>query len=377
MQTETLTFANSHRDFITTLNKRVNDYFKTGNISRHGNREMYIKTVCMFLIYFIPYTLIVTNVISGTLLWIAAAIIMGVGLAGIGLSVMHDANHGAYAARPWVNNLLGYSLNLIGGNALNWKVQHNVLHHTFTNVHDHDEDISPRGLLRFCPGTPWKPAHRAQFIYAFFLYGFMTIVWLLFKDFVRIFHYQNKGLIEKQKTKLGRELVILLSSKAICIAYIFVVPLLVTPLLWWQIILGIFITHFVAGFILGIIFQCAHVVEGTEFPIPDEHNNLANTWAVHQLLTTANFANSNRMLSWYVGGLNFQVEHHLFPNVCHVHYRNLAPIVKQTAQEYGLPYKAFDTFFGALGAHARLLKKLGRKPGHALAFNNVTNTVAV
>lgn len=360
--TKSLTFATTNRDFFSTLNKRVNEYFRSNNISRQANTEMHVKTACMFLIYFVPYVLIVTGVISGLFPLIASVAVMGVGLAGIGLSVMHDANHGAYSSKTWINEMFGYSLNLIGANAFNWRIQHNVLHHSFTNVHDHDEDISPRGVLRLCPSTPWKGIHRYQFVYAWFLYGLMTIVWLVFKDFVRIVRYHKSGLAATHKANIRREWFILLASKIGYIAYIFVIPLLVTPLLWWQVLLGILLMHFIAGFILAIIFQPAHVVDGTEYPVPDETNSLENSWAVHQLRTTTNFGNRSRLFSWYVGGLNFQIEHHLFPNICHVHYRRIAGIVRTTAQEFGLPYKSFDTFFGALLGHTRMLKELGRRP---------------
>src|SRR6218665_1601159 len=193
-QSKTITFASNNRDFSTTLNKRVNEYFKNQNIGRHGNTEMVIKTICMFTAYFLPYGLVPAGVITGTLGLILAVVIMSLGLAGIGLSVMHDANHGAYAKKRWVNTLIGYSLNMIGANAFNWKMQHNVLHHTFTNVHEEDEDISPRGALRLTPHTPWKKIHKYQFIYAWVLYGLMTIVWLFFKDFVRIIRYHKNGL---------------------------------------------------------------------------------------------------------------------------------------------------------------------------------------
>jgi linoleoyl-CoA desaturase len=127
--------------------------------------------------------------------------------------------------------------------------------------------------------------------------------------------------------------------------------------------------HYIAGFILAIIFQPAHVVEGTEFPIPDESKTLENTWAVHQLLTTTNFGNRSAWFTWYVGGLNFQIEHHLFPNICHVHYKSIAGIVRKTADEFGLPYKSFNTFLGALRGHTRLLKRLGARPVPGVAFN--------
>jgi linoleoyl-CoA desaturase len=361
-KTKTLTFAVTHRDFSATLNKRVNEYFKSKKLSRYANAEMVIKTICMFSAYLIPYILIITGTLTGTFSLLVAVLVMSLGLAGIGLAVMHDANHGAYANKSWINNTIGYSLNLVGANVFNWKMQHNVLHHSYTNVHEEDEDISPRGALRLTPHSEWKKMHKYQFIYAWFLYGLMTIVWLFYKDFDRLVKYHKNGLAKRHNANITKEWVILIATKVLYISYVFILPLIFTTLAWWQILVGILVMHYIAGFILAIIFQPAHVTEGTEFPLPDDNNALENNWAVHQLLTTTNFGNSSRWFSWYVGGLNFQIEHHLFPNVCHVHYRKLSEIVKHTANEFGVPYKSTGTFYHALVSHMRLLKQLGVKP---------------
>jgi linoleoyl-CoA desaturase len=297
-------------------------------------------------------------------------VIMGLGVAGIGLSVMHDANHGAYSKKSWVNTAVGYSMNFLGANAFTWKVQHNVLHHSFTNIHEEDEDISPRGALRLTPHSNWLWIHKYQFVYAWFLYGLMTIVWMSIKDFSRLLKYKKNGLVETQKTTFIKECVILLTSKILYIAYMVLLPLTLTSYTWWQLGLGIFAMHYIAGFILAIIFQPAHVIEGTDFPLADESGNIRNDWAVHQLLTTTNFGTGNKYFSWYVGGLNFQIEHHLFPNICHVHYRKIAKIVKATAEEFGLPYKTSRTFLSALGSHMRLLKQLGAKPVVQPVYNH-------
>jgi linoleoyl-CoA desaturase len=359
---QNLTFSAINRDFTQTLNKRVNEYFKTNNLSRVANTEMVIKTLVMFGLYFVPYALMVTGVVTSVGWMFALVLVMSLGLAGIGLSVMHDANHGAYSNKKWLNNLMGYSLNMVGANAFNWKIQHNVLHHTYTNVHEEDEDISPRGVLRLSPHSNWKWFHKYQFIYAWFLYGLMTIVWMVFKDFVRIIRYQKNGLARSNNANMVMEWLILIITKLIYVSYIFVIPFLVTSLSGWQILFGILTMHYIAGFILAIIFQPAHVIEGTEYPLPDEHHKLENTWAVHQLHTTTNFGNKSRWFSWYVGGLNFQIEHHLFPNICHVHYRKISGIVERTAKEFNLPYKSATTFVDALLGHARLLKQLGTSP---------------
>jgi linoleoyl-CoA desaturase len=227
-------------------------------------------------------------------------------------------------------------------------------------VHEEDEDISPRGALRMTPHSEWKKVHKYQFVYAWFLYGLLTLVWLFFRDFTRLYRYQKNGLAKSHKGNVTREWVILILTKVVYIGYAFVVPLVLTSLLWWQVLIGLVAMHYIAGFILAIIFQPAHVIEGTEFPLPDESRTLENNWTIHQLLTTTNFGNNSKWFSWYVGGLNFQVEHHLFPNICHVHYKKIAPIIQQTAKEFNLPYYSKKTFVGAIAAHAKLLYQLGK-----------------
>jgi linoleoyl-CoA desaturase len=359
---QNLKFSNQQQDFFVTLNQRVNAYFKSNKIERTANSEMVIKTIVMFLIYLIPFSIILSGAVQNTWALLGLCVIMGIGIAGIGLSVMHDANHGAYSSKPWVNNLLGLSLNFVGGHAMNWKVQHNVLHHTYTNIHDADEDISPRGILRMAPESKWLPIHKFQHYYAWFFYGLMTLVWVLSKDFVRLIKYSREGLIKKQRSTPAREWATMLISKAVYFLYLFGLPMWLLPVTFGEVLIGFLVMHYVAGFILAIIFQPAHVVEGTEYPEPDAHGNLENSWAIHQLHTTTNFGQKQKLFSWYVGGLNYQVEHHLFPNICHVHYRNIAPIVEQTAKEFNLPYKNKETFIDAVVAHAVQLKLLSKRP---------------
>jgi linoleoyl-CoA desaturase len=362
-----LKFANKQQDFFVTLNQRVNQYFKSNKIERTANSEMVIKTIFMFSLYLVPYFLLISGVTTNVWMMLGLCAVMGLGMAGIGLSIMHDANHGSYSSKQWVNDLLGRSLNLVGGHAINWKVQHNVLHHTYTNVHDVDEDISPRGIIRMGPESTWKPIHKFQHYYAWFFYGLMTLVWVIVKDFARLVKYQREGLIKKQRASATKEWMVMIATKAVYFTYILVIPMLVLPITIGQLLIGFLVMHYISGFILAIIFQPAHVVEGTEYPAPDQHGNMENNWAIHQLHTTTNFGHKQRLFSWYVGGLNYQVEHHLFPTICHVHYRDLAKIVEQTTKEFGLPYKSKDTFLDAVVAHAKQLKLLSEKPKPAFA----------
>lgn len=353
-------FNNSaEREFSQVLTRRVNDYFKSQKFGRHANLQMVLKTIFMLSLFFIPYFIYIFGEVS-LLVFYALVFVQGFGKAGIGLSIMHDANHGAYSRYKWVNQLLGYTLNLVGGNATNWKIQHNIMHHTYTNIAGHDEDISPRPILRFSPHSEVRPYHKYQFIYAWFLYGLMTITWISFKDFKQFSGYTKSGIINRISSSTTRSWLWLIGTKIVYFGYALVIPMLVLPFAWWHVLLGFILMHYVAGFLLGIVFQPAHVMEENEYPLPEDGGFVDDNFMVHQLKTTCNFAHKNRIFSWFVGGLNYQVEHHLFPNVCHVHYRKLSKIVEQTAHEYGFPYKSIRSFREALVLHGRMLYKLGR-----------------
>lgn len=360
-QSTIVRFNNSNRQFYTELKKRVDQYFKESQISKNGNFSMYAKTVFMFAAYLVPYILLVSGVTENRLVWFFLAALMGLGMAGVGLCVMHDANHGSYSKNTRLNKILGYvSMNIIGGFSLNWRIQHNVIHHTFTNVHAHDEDIAPPGFLRFEPHAKRRWIHKLQFIYAWFFYGMMTLMWSTTKDFKQLFRYYKKGHLKAANTTLAKELTVLIASKSMYYFFI-LLPLLIVPsmtLLEW--FLGFLVVHYIAGLGLAMIFQPAHVVEEVEFPVPDDKGSIENHWAEHQLRTTNNFATSDPVFSWLVGGLNYQVEHHLFPTICHVHYPRISKIVEATAREFNVPYNRHRTWVGALWSHQLMLWKLGR-----------------
>lgn len=347
-----------HQKFFITLRKRVDEYFKQNDIQRQANVKMVWKTVLLFALYLVPFGLILSNQFPPWVM-LLLSVVMGMGLAGVGMSIMHDGNHGAYSRNQWVNKLIGSSIYLIGGNKRNWKMQHNVLHHTFTNVYEHDEDVENGGLVRLSEHSDLKKVHRYQHLYAFFLYGLMTLSWCAFKDFNQMLRYHREGLVNDGRKK-SADMIELILTKVLYFGIFLVLPLWLVDITWWQFLIGFVTMHFVSGFTLAVIFQLAHIVEHAEQPIPDESGNLENTWAIHQLYTTANFARNNRLLSWFVGGLNFQIEHHLFPQICHIHYREISEIVKKTAQEFKLPYVENRSFRSALVSHYRMLKLLGR-----------------
>ncbi len=343
--------------FAAALRANVDNYFKEKAISPKGNWGMTLKSATMLAIYLLPFLLILFVPMSAWLV-LPLVVIMGIGKAGVGMGVMHDAAHGSYSRKRWVNDLMSANMYLLGANVFNWQVQHNVLHHTYTNIEGMDGDIASRGPIRLSEHAPALKIHRYQHWYAFFLYGLMTLSKLV-KDFTQLHDFNKWGLTRGQRRNPAMEVVKLVVFKA---AYLFAaigLPLMMTNFNAWQVLAGFFIMHWVTGVILSIVFQLAHVVEGVEQPLEKSEGIIENDWIVHELQTTADFARDNRFLGWYTGGLNFQIEHHLFPHICHVHYRHIAPIVERTANEYGYPYIVKPTFINALASHVQRLKELG------------------
>lgn len=342
--------------FASNVKQRVGEYFQSRGISSKANASMILRTIVVFTITFGAYALILSNRFSPWQM-LGLAIVMGIGVAGIGFGVAHDALHGAYSSNPKVNRLLGLTFDLVGANSYMWCLTHNVIHHTYTNVQGIDEDLEVSPLLRLSPESKHRPYHRFQHLYAFFTYALSTLNWVFIKDY-QYFLRRDLGPYQN-RVHPPREIVKLVVWKAAYYGYTIVVPLLVLHVAWWQFLIGFVAMHLTAGVILGVVFQLAHVVEGTEHPVADETGRMGSVWAVHQMETTSDFAQENRVLSWYVGGLNFQVEHHLFPKVCSTHYPAIARIVREVAAEHGVPYHAHPTLFRAIRSHYVMLKRLG------------------
>ena len=353
-------FTNDKSGFSKTLRSRVDAYFAENKLNKSGGGAMVFKSLLMLSLYFIPWALFTFGVTGGGAWFWIAEVAMGFGLAGIGLNIMHDGNHSAYSTKPWMNKLMGKTIDLVGGNSDMWCIQHNVLHHSFTNINGLDEDIDPASVLRFNPNKPLYKIHRFQYIYAWFFYCLMTVSWMISKDWQALARYKKKDLIKTTGKSTGRLAIYMVFTKLFYYFYIIALPIMLTDIAWWTVILGWLVMHFVGGFLMAIIFQPAHVLEHHVFHDGVESTSLGTDRLLHQLQTSSNFGVKSRLLTWLCGGLNYQIEHHLFPNMCHLHYRKIAPIVKRTAKEFGLPYRADVSFGQALKLHTAMLKSLGR-----------------
>jgi linoleoyl-CoA desaturase len=347
---------NKRMDFYPDLRKRVDAYFASAKVNRHANWLMYSKILFILSTFVGTYLLILSNLFSPMLMF-ALALLHGFAAALIGLNIAHDAIHGSLSSNPRINNLFGLLFNIVGANDYLWRIKHNIIHHTYTNIPGHDDDINQTKLLRFDRTQEWRPMHRFQHIYMFLLYPLATISWVISKDYRNFFKSEISKYDNTNKPKV--EYYRLFLYKIVYYVLFVAIPFTVINLPWQHILLGFVCMHLVAGITLALIFQLAHVVEDTDFPMPDNAGNMEENWAVHQLYTTANFATKHPVVNYLFGGLNFQVEHHLFPKICHVHYANIAPIVRQAAKEYGLPYHDNPTFFGAIGSHIATMRALG------------------
>jgi linoleoyl-CoA desaturase len=346
--------------FFRTLNSRVNNYFKENNIQKTGNSKLYLKTLIMFAIFLTPYFLILTLNMPFWV-YLLMTIVIGIGMAGVGMNVMHDGNHGSYSNISWINKFMGGSIYILAGNVYNWQVQHNVLHHTYTNIPGHDEDLDAGRVIRFTKDAKWYSFHRFQQYYSVFLYGLLTFNWAITTDFKQMKSYLKRKLSYGEAKSPKILWTTLLITKTIYFSIWLVLPMLI-GITWWKVLVGFFVMHYTAGLILSIVFQLAHVVKETTNPVPNVEGEIENTWAIHQLFTTTNFAPKNWIINWYTGGLNHQIEHHIFPNISHVHYGKISKIVKETAIECNLPYYEYKTFRSAVIAHFKHLKELGMKP---------------
>jgi linoleoyl-CoA desaturase len=343
--------------FMVEMRAAVAQWFADAGRSDKANGAMVAKTVILLGVFVSAYVLLVTNTVTG---WGAGGLVvlLGVAMAGIGFGVAHDALHGAYSSRSWLNTCIGASFDLLGANSYMWQITHNVIHHTYTNIHGVDEDLEVSPLLRLSPRGRWRPWHRYQHLYAFATYSLSTLFWVFVKDF-KYFRQRDLGPFRGRTHSRGA-VAWLLASKLVYVGYALVLPLLAIHARWWQILGGFVLAHLIAGTILGVVFQLAHVVEGTEHPLPDASGEMEHAWAIHEMLTTSNFARGSRAVSWYVGGLNHQIEHHLFPRVCSVHYPALSAVVRDVARRHGVPYNEHRTLAGAIASHYRVLKQFGR-----------------
>lgn len=354
-------FTNKEQEaFFPELKRRVDKVLAENGRTKYGGWRAIAKAIFFITGFYTCYGLLVADFLPATSMLVLSGL-MGFFAACIGFNVGHDAIHGTISKDNRVNKFFTLFFDLQGANSWVWNIGHNIVHHTHTNIDGADEDLDAGMVVRLSPASEWRPHHRFQHIYAFALYSLASINWVFVKDYKK-FYQQYIGSYKMPKPPI-KEVYRLYGFKAFYYLMFLVVPIIaIDSVAWYWVIAGFFISHLVEGLTLALVFQLAHTVEMASFPEPDENGAFENSWAVHQMNTTANFACDSKAAAFFLGGLNFQVEHHLFASISHVHYPLIRTVVKQTAEDFGIPYLEQDTFAGAMASHFRFLKEMGKEP---------------
>lgn len=352
------TFAKTPPVFFARLRQATEAYFKENNLKKTGDRRLYWKTAILLTTMVGLYVVLVFFTPPQAWLALALCALLGLVLASVGFNVMHDGAHGSYSSRKWVNEIMGHSLNLMGGSVYFWKLKHNQNHHTFTNVEGMDDDIDIEPWVRVHAGQQRRWYHRFQHIYALPLYGTTYLFWIFYNDMRK--YFTGKVSHEtRMKPLKAKEHLVFWATKLGYVAIFLLLPMYKVGVL--PVLLGYGVMVFVTGLFIAVVFQLAHVVEGAEFVDPaTDGGEIGNEWAIHQVNTTVNFATGNKVWNWLFGGLNFQVEHHLFPLVSHVHYPEINKRLKQVCAEFNVRYSEFPTLRSALRSHLVHLRRVGQ-----------------
>ena len=343
-------------DFILETRREVDAYLASRGTGLRGRLQLYAKTVVAFAVWAASWTAIVF-VRPGVAFGIVALLGLAAGTILIGFCVQHDANHGAYFRTRRFNHLMGWSADaMLGISSYAWRVKHNVAHHTYTNVDGYDDDVTQVPFMRLAPSQTPRPWYRLQHLYIWPLYSFMVIRWQIGADIAALV----RGRIANSKVHMPRrwDLVGMVGGKGLFIGWAIVAPLLVYP--WWVVAAGYVGFTMMTSLVTAVTFQLAHCVEEAEFTSAEELAATTKQWAVHEVETTVDFCPRNAFLTWVLGGLNYQIEHHLFPRVQHTHYPRIAEIVKRNAVKHGVRYTAQPSLVAALRSHQRHLRTLGR-----------------
>jgi linoleoyl-CoA desaturase len=342
-------------NFQNELRKRVMLYFEEKKKATTGNWQLYSKAIVLIVAHIAFYSL---AVFSHTSVWLSLfyCVMVAALTAGIGFNIMHDGAHGSFSKSKTLNEVAAFSLNVLGGNDFMWKLKHNVMHHTFTNIDGADDDIDAEPLMRMCASQPRYWFHRFQHIYGVVVYCFVYAIWIFVLDYQKYFSQKVVGLpITNMRFK---DHFLFWAGKVCNLTLFIVIPIISVGVADALIGFGVFVM--ITGLLITLVFQLAHAVEHTDYPEVTGENKIENEWAIHQVQTTANFATKNRLVTWYCGGLNFQIEHHLFPKISHVHYPQISKIVRETCADFNLKYNEFPKMSGAIVSHFRHLREMGK-----------------
>lgn len=349
----TLKFKSDDHSFQKDCRLLREKFFKEKGVNYTGNWKLYSKSLIIGFGFILLYSLIVFTSIS---IWIKVLLLIpfGINVAMIGFNIMHDGGHDSFSSQRWVNIITANSLNILGGSAHIWNVKHNQVHHTNTNVHGHDNDID-NTIIRVHPEQEYHWYHKFQHIYGPFAYSLSYLFWIYYQDIAKY----SKGHVCGYPLRFSFwQHVIFWLSK-----FIHITIFILIPLIWYsgfQVFIGYLLFTMTTGLLISFVFQLAHVVPKANMVTAIDNKFVESNNKIHQVMTTCNFSTKSRFWTWICGGLNFQIEHHLYPEVSHIHYPSLQKEVKDLFKRHNLEYNEYDTIISAIWAHLATLWRFGR-----------------
>ncbi len=341
--------------FPKVLRHRLDRFFADQDLSPKADRMMWAK-IAVGLSVLAGSWIALYAFRPGSWKFLVLYLLGGLAQTFLLLNIAHDSNHNAISSRSAVNKTLNYVFDLCGISSYMWRILHHRGHHSCINLHGEDDALSGRGIFRFTPYEFRAPLHRFQHIYALFVYALFSLDYVFFRDFQHFFLPSHEYL-KRTKHPL-REYAILFAGKAFYLTYMLVLPVMVLGKSPWLVAGAFLLVHLIVGLGVTLVFQTTHTIDTTYFPADrGEFDN----GVYHIFATTADYATENPLVGWLAGGLNHHIVHHLCPYVCHTHYAPLTRIVKQTAEEFGVPYRQHPTMTRAIQHHLILLKQLGNE----------------
>lgn len=342
----------SDNQFLKTLRIRVNDYFKINNIKKTGNKTSQVKALFLLTVYLTAFVAIFFS--TSLLQMYICYSIVGILTIFVALNIAHDAAHGTFSDKKWINNIMLYTFDFLGASGYMWKLKHVHSHHPHVNIPNMDGDIKQSNLVRIFPNSPFLKFHKYQYLYMPFLYAFYTLIWLCIRDFRDYYQTDISGKSDIKHSWL--EYAKLFLGKFIFFGRMLLLPYLLLSFSFGEIFLGFFIFHVSASYTVALALISAHVGEHSVYPEPNANGQMKNSWVRHQIITTCDFATDNKVITHLFGAFNHHVIHHVFPNICHIHYPKLTGILIETCKEFDMPYYCTPSLSGAVKSHLKFLK---------------------
>ena len=341
--------------FPKVLRRRLDKFFAEGNISPKADRSMWVKITAGLAVLGGSWIALYAFR-PGSWKFIALYVLGGLAQTFLLLNIAHDSNHNAISSVPSINKTLNYVFDICGISSYMWRILHHRGHHSCINLQGEDDALTGRGIFRFTPHEPRARWHRFQHLYALFFYAMFSLDYVFVRDF-ECFFFPTHDYLKTAKHPV-KEYAILFAGKAFYFTYMLILPVVLlrrSPLL---VAAAFVLVHLIVGLSVSLVFQTTHTIDSTYFPL--SRNEFDNS-VYHIFATTADYATSNPVVGWLAGGLNHHIAHHLCPYVCHTHYAPLTRIVRETAEEFRIPYRQHPTMTRAIWHHLILLKQLGNE----------------